>query len=201
MKLRSARVYDPVLRLLHWVNAVLISALLISGLGAWALDPGVARGVLHQWHGLLGAALITGLAARAVWGVVGPGHARLIDMWQPATWRRLKETGLFTHARFGHHPTASLAYLLAYGLMIVLSASGLMLLAIRQGSGPLQSWLGWQASLLPLPDWLHLAAAWGILAFVAIHLAALVLHPLLHRIPVAQAMFTGVQYLPEKDTP
>ncbi len=197
----SARVYDPVLRGLHWVNALLITALLASGLVTWFGEAGETSAWLHEWHGWLGTALAVSFAARIAWGLSGPGHARLADMWQPSTWITSAKSGhLFsTPERFGHHPTASLAYLGLYALLAGLIITGLMLLAIKQGQGPLSHWLGWHVDYQSLPTLLHEVAAWSVLGFVGLHLAALILHPLLHRVPVAQAMLTGVQYLPRKD--
>ena len=196
----SASVYDPVLRGLHWVNALLISALMISGLVSWYVEAGETTAWLHQWHGWLGSALAVGLFARLAWGLTGPRHARWSDLWQPSAWlASAKSRRLFTTpARFGHHPVASLAYLGLYALLASLIITGLVLLAIKQGQGPLSHWLGWQADYQHLPGLLHEAAAWAVLGFVGLHVAALVLHPLLHHVPVAQAMFTGVQYLPQK---
>ena len=200
-QLTSARVYDPVLRLLHWVNAVLISLLLTSGLIAIFIEAGKVSAWLHEWHGVLGMALIAILAARLTWGLTGPQHARLADMWQPDAWRALHDMkqAFSAPVRFGHHAVASLVYFVLYGLLAVLAVTGLILLATNQDMGPLSSWLGWHASIKALPDAIHTYTAWAVLAFVCIHLAALVLHPLLHRLPVAQAMITGVQYLPKRD--
>lgn len=196
----SANVYDPVLRGLHWVNALLITALLISGLVSLYGEAGETTALLHDWHGWLGAALVVSLSARLAWGLTGPQHARFDDMWQPSVWLQLAEKRrLFSKpARFGHHPVASLAYLGLFSLLAALIMTGLMLLAIKQGQGPLSHWLGWHVDYQSLPSLLHEKAAWVVLGFVGLHLAALVLHPLLHNVPVAQAMFTGVQYLPHK---
>jgi Ni/Fe-hydrogenase 1 B-type cytochrome subunit len=197
------RVYDPVLRLLHWFNAGLIVLLLLSGMIAQWVEPGALSGWLHQQHGLLGAGLIVGLVGRLVWGLVGTRHARLSDLWHPAVWLEIGRTRQLFSAprRPGHHPAASLAYLLLYGLLLVLAISGLLLLAIKQGIGPFAPWFGWHAahaaSLMP---W-HQIAAYAVLAFVMLHLAALWLHGHFHRIPVAQSMVTGVQYLPAQTEP
>ena len=200
VELKSARVYDPVLRLLHWVNALLIVALLISGLLAMYAEPGEITAWLHEWHGWLGAALVVSLSARIAWGLAGPGHARFADMWQPEAWRNSFRTGHpFTPpVRFGHHPTASLVYLALYSLLVGLASTGLMLLAMKQGHGPLTHWLGWDLACQIVPVSLHEIAAWLVLGFISLHLGALVLHPLRHHVPVAQAMFTGVQYLRKK---
>jgi Ni/Fe-hydrogenase 1 B-type cytochrome subunit len=198
--LKSARVYDPVLRLLHWVSALLIAALLISGLVAWNTDAGEMTAWLHDWHGWLGAALAVGFSARIAWGLAGPDHARFADMWQPEAWRRLLGRGqLFRPPeRFGHHPVASLAYLGLYALLAGLILTGLVLLAVMQGQGPLSHWLAWHRAYQAIPLSLHEIASWLVLGFVGMHLAALILHPLRHQVPVAQAMVTGVQYLTDK---
>jgi Ni/Fe-hydrogenase 1 B-type cytochrome subunit len=201
--LSGRRVYDPVLRLLHWYNAVLIVSLLLSGMIAQRVEPGALSGWLHQQHGWLGAGLVLGLIGRLVWGLVGTHHARLSDLWHPAVWLEIWRTRLLFSApqRPGHHPAASLAYLLLYGLLLVLAISGLLLLAIEQGNGPFVPWFGWHAAYAATLMPSHQVAGYAVLAFVLLHLAALWLHGHFHRIPVAQSMITGVQYLPAQTEP
>ncbi len=186
-------VYDPVLRLLHAVNALLIVLLGAGGVAADALSPGATTAWLHRTHGILGAALIVGLLGRLVWGWVGPAHARWRDLWHPARWRAdLAKGRLFTRPeRAGHHPSASLVYLLVYGLLVGLAGSGLMLLASTQGLGPLAAHLAWDAQLAQLLRDPHRWAAWAVLGFIFVHLLALVLHARVHRVPVAQSMWRG----------
>ena len=198
--LTGHRVYDPVLRGLHWVNAILIVLLLATGLGAQWIEPGALSGWLHAQHGWLGAALIVGLVGRMVWGMVGTAHARLTDLWHPAAWRAIWSSRHVFSApqRLGHHPAASLVYLLLYGVLWALVCSGLLLLAITQSHGPFAPWLGWHATYAAVLLIPHQLAAYVVLAFVLVHLAAIWLHTRLHRIPVAQSMITGVQYLPAR---
>lgn len=198
--LRSAPVYDPVLRLLHWSNALLVAILLASGLVAQALPFGGLAAELRHWHGIVGNAFIVGLLGRLLWGWIGPGHARWRSMWQPAAWQEaLRERKVFVEpTRFGHHPVASLAYLLVYTLMLALVVSGLMLLAIKQGHGPLNPWLAWNVAYKHWTLEAHQLAAYGVLVFVMAHLAALILHHRVHRLPVAQSMISGIQTLPGK---
>jgi len=134
--LRSAPVYDPVLRLLHWSNALLITILLISGWlrrrsssAVWQLIYDTAR---HRRQ-----RVYRRTAGTPAVGLDRSGHARWRSMWQPQAWMEaLRSRRFFIEpTRFGHHPVASLAYLLAYALMLVLLVSGLMLLAIKQGHG------------------------------------------------------------------
>lgn len=197
--LSAAPVYDPVLRILHWTNASLVVCLLASGLATQALGFEPPAGWLRYWHGVLGNALVVSLFGRVLWGVVGPEHARWQALWHPDAWRGAFRSRRFfvVPERFGHHPVASLAYLAAYALMAVLAASGLALLAIKTGHGPLRAALGWHFSY---QDWAlvpHQLAAYAMLLFVAAHLAALVLHQKRHGLPLAQSMLTGIQYLPE----
>lgn len=61
----TIRVWDPVIRLFHWL---LVAAFLAN---AFLTPPGKA---LHQWLGYAVAGLIV---LRLVWGVIGTRHARL----------------------------------------------------------------------------------------------------------------------------
>lgn len=194
------RVYDPVLRLLHAVNGLLIVLLAGSGLVASGIEPGAATAWLHHWHGVLGSTLLVGLSGRLAWGIVGPRHARWRDMWHPAAWRALQTPGaLFTAPnRLGHHPVASLVYLGVYLLLLGLGISGLALLAGLQGHGPLAARFGLDAAMATQLSAPHVWAGWAIAAFVPVHLLAMSLHAHLHRVPVAQGMLTGVQYLESK---
>jgi cytochrome b len=200
--LRQAPVYDPVLRGLHWTNAVLIGGLLASGLAIQALGFEAPAGMLRHWHGIVGNALVVGLVGRVTWGMIGPPHARWRALWHPAAWRDALRSRRFFVAptRFGHHPVASLAYLGAYTLMALLAASGLALLAIKSGHGPLRDLLAWHFAYRQPLRLVHEIAAWAMLAFVVAHLSALVLHRRLHGVPVAQSMITGIQHLPENPT-
>jgi cytochrome b len=198
---RRERVYDPVLRLIHAWNGLLIVLLIVSGQVAGVLEyawpaAGVAR--LHLW---LGYGLVLGLVARVLWGRVGPTHARWSALWHPELWRQaLAKREFFTPPESaGHHPLASAAYLATYLLLGVMAATGLALAAIDQNTGPLYAWLGHdvfsKATYRTPHEWLQ----YFFIGFVVAHFAALILHERRHGVPVAQAMVSGYQY--EKETP
>jgi len=199
--LYRVRVYDPVLRALHAWNGLLIFLLLVSAQVAdWlALAwPAAAVWRVHLW---LGYGLILGLVARFLWGLNGPRHARWSALWHPQAWRQaLAERRFFTHAaRPGHHPLASLVYLVMYLSMLGMIVTGLALAAIDQDTGPLYAWLGhdvWLKGLFRAP---HELMQYGFIAFIVVHIAALILHERLHGVPVAQSMVSGYQYF--KETP
>lgn len=191
-------VYDPVLRLIHFWNAGLITILLASGWILPTLGHSVQTYTLWQLHLFLGYGLIVGLAARVVWGLNGPVHARWRAMWQPAAWRETVGKGrLFVASSLpGHHPVASLAYWHIYLILIFMALSGLALAAIDHNTGPLYELLGhamdWKAPVRQTHVWL----SYLVMAYIALHLSAMVLHRRLHGTPVASAMITGYQTLP-----
>lgn len=195
--LLKQRVYDPVLRILHGWNALCVIVLLASG----ELPDFVAHligedlvAVLHVW---VGFALTMGFAGRVTWGFVGPTHARWSDMWHPAAWTQSLFSGrLLTHpVRFGHHPKASAAYLLLYTVLMVMVVTGLVRAALEQDLGPLVPWLVYRAEYAALVKYPHEILSTVVCVYVIIHLSAIVAHEFWHRMPMAQSMWSGVQYL------
>jgi Ni/Fe-hydrogenase 1 B-type cytochrome subunit len=199
LSLRREYVYDPVLRVIHAWNGLLIVLLALSGQLASNLNldwPVAAIWRLHYW---LGLSLILGITARLVWGFTGPGPARWRALWQPARWRVAWKARRFFTApeRFGHHPLASAVYLLVYAGLLVMACTGLALAAVDQASGPLYPWLGYAVELKPWFRTPHEWLQYAFIVFVGVHLVALARHERQHGAPVAQAMVSGYQYLKE----
>jgi cytochrome b len=189
------RVYDPLLRALHWVIALSVVALIASSQLAEAFEHGPYETAIWNLHILAGYGLTVALLTRLLWGLVGPASARWQDLWHPATWKEsLKNLRLPSAYRVGHDPIASLAYLFAYGVMALMVVSGLGLAASEFQTGPLAAWLGnagWLEDVMEDP---HEAGFILMLGFVGLHMAALVFHQLRGE-RVAQSMVTGKQYL------
>jgi cytochrome b len=188
------RVFDPLLRLLHWVIALAIVALIATSQLADLFEHGPYEKALWNLHILTGYVLTAGLLTRLLWGVVGPVSARWRDLWHPAVWKdSLKNLRLPAKHRAGHDPLASLAYLFAYGVMALMVVTGLGLAASEFQTGPLAGWLGnagWLEDVLGEP---HEAGFALLLGFIGLHMAALVFHQLRGE-RVAQSMVTGKQY-------
>ena len=189
------RVFDPLLRLLHWVIALSIVALIATSQLAEAFEDGPYENTLWNLHILTGYVLTAGLLTRLLWSVVGPVSARWRDLWHPAVWKdSLRNLRLPSAHRAGHDPVASLAYLFAYGVMALMVVTGLGLSASEFQTGPLAGWLGnagWLEDVLGEP---HEVGFVLLLGFVGLHMAALVFHQLRGE-RVAQSMVTGKQYL------
>jgi len=194
-KTQAHRVYDPLLRLLHWAIALSALALIATSQLAEAFEDGPYENTLWDLHILSGYGMTAALLARLLWGLVGPASARWRDLWHPAVWKdSLKKLRLPSAHRVGHDPIASLAYLFAYGVMALMVVTGLGLAASEFQTGPLAAWLGnagWVEDVMEDP---HEFGFTLLLGFIGLHMAALVFHQLRGE-RVAQSMVTGRQYL------
>ncbi len=201
MLLSRERVFDPVLRSIHAWNGMAIAALILTAqIAHWtALTPEAAA--LWRFHVWAGYALLIGLVARLSWGVNGPEHARLGAMWHArAWWQAIRSRHWQAEPEgYGHHPYAAAAFLAFYLIVLVMAFTGLALAAIAQGRGPLVIWLGHDVTMKSAFSSPHDLLEEFVIAFVVLHIAALILHEVRHGIPVAQAMISGFQYRKEKE--
>lgn len=186
------KVYDPLLRTLHWGIVGSMVALIATSQLAELFEDGPMEDELWQWHIFSGYVLVSVLAARLLWGLVGPDAARWRDLWHPRAWRGMLRLR-WPARRVGHDAAASLGYLLVYGLLAMMAATGLGLAGVEFGAGPLGAALDGARSV---GEWLeepHEAGFALILGFIVLHLGALVFHQWRGE-RVAQSMVTGRQY-------
>lgn len=165
------RVWDGFVRLFHWSLVGLIA-------GTWLTDDGP-----KLWHERMGYAVAGLIAARLVWGLIGPRHARFGDFVRgPGTvlaYLRALRAG--REPRYlGHNP--------AGGAMIV------ALLAAVSGTA-LTGWLQttdafWGSSGM---ESIHEALATLILVLAALHVAGVVVESLRHRENLVWSMLTGTK--------
>lgn len=194
--------FDGLLRLIHAWNALAILALIATGLLADEFEHGGEGAALWRLHIQFGYALIGGLAARIIWGLVGPATARWSDLWHPRAWRatlRALPRLRLPQPRLGHDALASAAFIVLYLTLAGMAITGLALAATEHNLGPLTHWLGdslWLKEYFKEP---HEALYVLIAGFVGLHLAALIAYALFGKVPVAQAMLTGNQYLTTGD--
>lgn len=201
--LQRVATFDGLLRLIHAWNALAILALIATGLIADEYEHSATGAALWRWHIQFGYALIGGLSARLIWGVLGPDSARWSDLWQPHEWlatlRSLPKLRLPAPRR-GHDALASAVFILLYLVLAGMAVTGLALAAIDHNMGPLTSQLGDSLGLKDFFEEPHEAMYGLVSSFIGLHLAALLWHQFFGKTPVAQAMVTGNQYLPTQPT-
>lgn len=168
--------YDAGTRHIHLVLALLGIAALISGQFAGDYRREIHTGFdIHRWIGL-GMALAVGL--RLAWGFVGPQQARFAS-WLPVTRARLALcvedlrglVRLRLPVREGHEGISGLVQAIGLAAFAWMAITGAILFAwlepgMRAG--------GWLRAVKEL----HEGGQFVAIAYVAIHVAAVLLHSL-----------------------
>jgi cytochrome b len=162
-------VWDPFLRIFHWSLAGLVLAAFLTG------------DEQEKLHIAIGYAIVALVAARIVWGFIGPRRARFADFVKsPADILRYARDALAGKAPryLGHNP-------LGGAMAAVMMAT---LLAV--------CWLGWLLTIDA--HWgaeeykeIHEAAAYGLLGMVGLHLLGVLWTSASHRENLVKAMITG----------
>ena len=186
MHTHSVRIWDLPTRLFHWLLALLVVGLVVSGnIGGNAMPV----------HALLGQGVLTLVMFRLVWGVVG-GHWSRFSTFFPtpqrlkAYWQALQQPQ--PRHTVGHNPLGALSIV-----------AMLLVLLLQVGSGMLSddeiAFTGPWAVLAP-SEWVSWATSyhktWGkrlLLGLVVLHLLAILFHRLRHRHNLIPAMLHGNQ--------
>lgn len=176
------RIWDRPTRLFHWLFAAACATAWFTGDSARYTD-------LHLYAGYVALGLVL---FRLLWGVVGGRYARFTQFVKgpSAVWSHL--THLFDRSRqheAGHNPLGALAILLMLTLVLLLGASGLVVLGGEEGFGPLAGAFSISQAVV-LHEW-HEVLAWGLLLVVVLHLAGVSLESVVQRQNLPRAMVTG----------
>lgn len=164
----SVKVWDPLVRLLHWSLAACI-------FGAYLVEDGDTA---HRVLGYLALGLVV---TRVAWGFVGSPHARFRDWVRgPRAVRAYLRERLAgtSRRRLGHNPAA--------GIMML----GLLATVVLVGV------TGWMQTLDAFwgVEWvedLHAVLAWSLLGLIGLHVAAAVVESLHYRENLIAAMVHG----------
>ncbi len=126
---RSVRVWDPWVRISHWLVA---AGFLAAYLSAEEVMP------LHVWAGYLVATLVL---LRVAWGLVGTRHARFAD-FVPSPARLagyVRDIGRGRERRYlGHNPLGGVMALALLLALATTTTTGMMTLGAEEQAGPLQ---------------------------------------------------------------
>ena len=212
--IKSVYVYEAPVRVWHWVNALAITVLAVSGyfIGSpLPTQPGEASanflmGYIRFAHFAAGYVLAIGLLGRAYWAIVGNHHARelfWVPIFQRAYWLELV-TMLKWYAflvprpgRFvGHNPLARFAMVFGYmTLALFMIVTGFAMYGEGSQMGSWQERLfGWVIPLFgqsqDVHTWHHLGM-WGLVIFAILHIYAAIREDIMGRSSIISTMVSG----------
>jgi Ni/Fe-hydrogenase 1 B-type cytochrome subunit len=218
--IKSVYVYEAPVRLWHWVNALAITVLAVSGyfIGApLPTQPGEASanylmGTIRFAHFAAGYVFAIGLLARLYWAFAGNHHARelfTLPVFSAAYWREVL-TMLKWYAfliprpnRYvGHNPLARAAMFFGFlFLSVFMLCTGFALYGEGLQAG---SWadrlFGWVIPLLgqsqDVHTW-HRLGLWGMLVFVVLHVYAAIREDIMGRQSIVSTMISGYRTFKE----
>ena len=212
--IKSVYVYEAPVRLWHWVNALAIVVLGVTGyfIGSpLPTMPGEASanflmGYIRFAHFAAGYVLAVGLIGRIYWAIVGNHHARelfYVPILQPAYWREMLamlKWYAFLSRRpnryVGHNPMARFAMFFVFFLCTVfMIVTGFALYGEGLGAG---SWadrmFGWVIPLMgqsqDVHTWHHLGL-WVMVCFILLHVYAAIREDIMGRQSIVSTMISG----------
>lgn len=211
---KAVYVYEAPLRLWHWINALGITVLAITGyLIAHPLpsQPGEASanflmGYVRFAHFVAGYTVAIGWLARIYWAFVGNRHASqlfMIPFWSADWWREAAfelRWYLFLEREpkkyIGHNPLAQLAMFLLFTIgFSIMVVSGFALYSEGAGQG---SWsdrvFGWVIPMVGGSQQLHSLhhlGLWLMLSFVMVHVYAAIREDIMSRQSLISTMVSG----------
>lgn len=212
--IKSVYVYEAPVRLWHWVNAMAITVLAVTGyfIGSpLPTMPGEASanflmGYIRFAHFAAGYVFAVGLLGRLYWAIVGNHHARelfTLPVFSGAYWREvltMVKWYAFLIPRpsryVGHNPLARAAMFFGFlFLSLFMIVTGFALYGEGLGMG---SWadklFGWVIPLFgqsqDVHTWHHLGL-WGMVIFVTLHVYAAIREDIMGRQSIVSTMISG----------
>jgi cytochrome b len=190
MQVVEIRVWDPFVRVGHWLLAAVVLVDWFTDEPRW----------MHVWLGYVGAALVL---LRVIWGFIGPEYARFTSFVAGPRMVFDYLAGLirFSSRRYLGHSPAGGAMIIALLFMIVATAlTGMVNLAQDQGEGPLAGVIAKVERPARIPGQrrpqlvskqVHETVANTTLVLVILHVGGVVLASFAHRENLLRAMLTG----------
>lgn len=182
-KLQRNLVWDLPLRLFHWL-------LVFALVGQWITAE--LGGSYMDWHFKLGYFTLGLVMFRLCWGFVGTRYAKFSQFIQSprATWLSLKNImNRKVPREVGHNPVGGLLVPTVIILVLLQGTSGLFVTDDILYSGPYNSSVS--AELQSTFEWIHHTAFYVLLAFIVVHVLAIVWHQWFMNHAVVGAMVHG----------
>ncbi|MBL8475974.1 MAG: Ni/Fe-hydrogenase, b-type cytochrome subunit [Methyloversatilis sp.] len=207
-------VYEAPVRVWHWINALAITVLALTGyfIGSpLPTQPGEASanylmGYIRFAHFAAGYILAVGLLGRTYWAIVGNHHAREL-YWVPLFTRAywVEVLGMLKWYTFisprpgryvGHNPLARFAMFFGYLVLTVfMIVTGFALYGEGAQMGSWQERMfGWVIPLFgqsqDVHTWHHLGM-WALVVFIIVHIYAAIREDIMGRSSVVSTMISG----------
>ncbi len=185
----SVRVWDLPTRLFHWVLVLAITGSVISA---------KVGGNAMVWHFRCGYLVLTLLAFRVLWGLVGGRWSRFTSfIYAPGTVLRYLRGRARPqeHLDVGHSPTGAASVFALLGLLIVQLGTGLVADDEIANQGPLNRFAS-SDTVVQATSWHKSWGQWLLLALIALHVAAILFYLLKKRINLVRPMINGDKPLP-----
>ena len=213
----SVYVYEAPVRLWHWVNALCIVALIVTGYLIASPLPSVegeasahyVMGNIRFVHFAAGQTMAVAFLLRFLWAFFGNEHSRqlyYVPFWRPRYWYEAAyELAWYLFLvknpkkYVGHNPLANLAMFVLFTLLtIFMICSGFALYS--EGAG-IDSWqaklFGWMFSIWPnsqVVHTLHHLGLWAMVLFILLHVYAAVREDIASRQTMISAITTGHRF-------
>ncbi len=218
--LEPVYVYEVPIRLWHWINALAIVVLGVTGyliasplpsMGGEAVNH-FLMGYIRFMHFAAGYIFAIGLLVRIYWALVGNTHSR--EIFLPPLFDKEWWAGMAYHVRWyiflekepkkylGHNPLALLAMFIYILISFFMLLTGFALYGEGAGIDSWQSQLfGWVIPWLgasqDVHTWHHLGM-WGIVVFVIVHMYIAIREDIMSRTTMISTMVNGWRFF--KDT-
>src|SRR6516165_2641424 len=189
MQTTEIKVWDPLVRVGHWLLATVVII-------AWFVDEPLW---LHTWLGYIAIALVL---VRIVWGFVGPDYARFASFVRGprVTFSYFAELIRFSSKRYLEHSPAGAVMIIALLVMVAVTAvTGMASLAATRGEGPLAGVITkveratTEEDQELLIEEIHETAANVTMVLVLLHIAGIALASFAHRENLVAATITGLK--------
>jgi Ni/Fe-hydrogenase 1 B-type cytochrome subunit len=206
-------VWELPVRLSHWVNAIAIAVLFLTGLfiAAPVLQPSgeaanhFVMGKVRMLHFAFAYALMLGVLIRVYWFFVGNNYARsgFPFFWRPSWYRAVFQQVLDYmhldrgHIHIGHNSLAGASYAAFFAMCGFEGITGFALYGESNPGGLWDTLAGWSVPLLGgsfrVHMWHHLVA-WFILVFVVFHLYIALYDSQLYKNGLVDSIIAGPKF-------
>ncbi|MCI4458342.1 MAG: Ni/Fe-hydrogenase, b-type cytochrome subunit [Thermocrinis sp.] len=216
-------IYSPSLRIWHWINALCITILFITGLyignpffigshgfeATYAYAHNLTMDFIRFIHFSAGYVLTVMLLFRFFLLFFNKGDRLIIPkVWRADFWKGIGEMVLYylfikpQHRTYIRNPLAKLAYFVLYLGLIFMVITGFAIYGLSNPSGFWAKLFGWIVPLLGGEFWVHIWHhwfAWLIVFFVIIHVYLVIRFDVIEKEGEVSSMFNGIKNF--KETP